>query len=278
MPVTFPAHQGLILPAKLRWPGAIDATALCIAAGSPDLAYSLSPWLNRQSHTAIGVLVLAVPVAVVAAWITRRWAASGIFAALPDLGPLRLRSYRVLAVRRPPWWQTLTSALLGAGSHVVVDGFTHAGRWGANWAGLNGVIGSLPGRGELTAARVLQYVGHLGGSLAFVLVLVVVASSGRLATWYGAEAVALARSVTATGPQRASFALLAIGPPVVAAIVADDLGRSPLFLAVTVSLPALLLAGTVVGSWLDGPGVVGGDGAGGTALDPVADPTPIRPI
>ncbi len=253
MPVTFPAHQGLIVPIKLRWPGSIDATALCIAAGTPDLAYSLGPWLNRQSHTAIGVVVWAVPVAVLAALITRRSAASGIFAAMPDLGPLALRSYRVLGDRRPPLWQTVTSALLGAGSHVVVDGFTHAGRWGADVAGLNGTIGSVPGRGAFTAARALQYAGHLGGSLAFVAVLVVVASRGRLAAWYGAEAVAQARSVTATGPQRALFAVLAVGPPLVAALVADDLGRSSLFLPVTVSLPALLLAGTVVGARLDRP-------------------------
>lgn len=253
MPVTFPAHQGLIVPLKLRWPGAIDATALCLGAATPDLAYALGPWLNRQSHTAIGVIVWAVPVAVLAALVTRRWSASGIFACLPDLGPLRLRSYRVLAARRPPAWQTLTSALLGAASHVVVDGFTHAGRWGADWAELNGVVGTLPGRGELTAARALQYLGHVGGSLAFVALLLAVAVGDRLSRWYGPEAVARARAVEATVGQRLTFAGLVAGPVVLAVVAAPALGRSALFLGLTVSLPALLGAGAVIARRLPTP-------------------------
>ena len=68
--------------------------------------------------------------------------------------------------RRPLLAVTVLCALLGSASHVVIDGFTHNGRWGAEWLGLDQwVVADLPVRGELTAARGLQYLGHVGGSL-----------------------------------------------------------------------------------------------------------------
>jgi hypothetical protein len=246
MPLTFPAHQGLILPVKLRWPAQVDATALCIGAAAPDLAYAMGTWLNRQSHTVLGVVIWAVPFAVVAAIITRRWAASGIFACLPDLGPLRLRSYRVLSARRPALWHTVASATLGAASHVFIDGFTHAGRWGANWLGLGGVAFTAPLRGTMTWARVLQYLGHGLGTLLFILVLVVV-SSRRLETWYGKAALSDARSVRASPRQSAMFALIALAPPLFAVAIAGRSGIENVFLAQTVFVPSLLLSGTIVG-------------------------------
>ena len=252
MPLTFPAHQGLILPAKLRWPERVDATALCIGAAAPDLAYAMGTWLNRQSHTVMGVVIWAVPFAVVAAIITRRWAASGIFACIGDLGPLRLRSYRVLSTRRPALWHTVVSATVGAASHVLIDGFTHTGRWGANWLGLNGVAFTAPLRGAMSGARVLQYLGHGLGTLLFILVLVVVSSS-RLKIWYGEGAVSEARSVRASPRQQMMFALIVLGPPVVAVAIAGRSGIENVFLAQTVLVPSLLLAGTVIGRSLGRP-------------------------
>ncbi|MGI9596523.1 MAG: DUF4184 family protein, partial [Acidimicrobiales bacterium] len=76
MPVTFPAHQGLIAGAKLRWPDRVDGTALCIGAAAPDLAYALGDWMNRQSHTLVGLLVWSLPFTVVATLVTR-WRAPG---------------------------------------------------------------------------------------------------------------------------------------------------------------------------------------------------------
>jgi hypothetical protein len=246
LPLTFPAHQGFIAPIKLRWPNAIDGTALCIGAAAPDLAYALGDWLNHQSHSAIGVLLFAVPFTLVAAAITRWRAASGIFAVLPDLGPLRLRSYRVLANRRPAFFVTLSSALIGAGSHAIVDGFTHRGRWGADWAGLNEVLFTVPGRGDFSAARVLQYVGHSFGSFAFVVVLFVIASSGRLEHWYGVDAVARARSVTLTTSRRALFWLMVSVPTLAFAFLASDLGLSRIFFPILVLTVSVLLAGVLV--------------------------------
>ena len=246
MPVSFPAHQGIIGPVKLRWPDRVDGTALCISAASPDLAYALGPWLHQYGHSLVGVVVFCVPFTLVAAWLTRWRAASGIFAALPDLGPLRIRSYRVLGQRRPRFLVTVGSALLGAGSHVAIDSFTHTGRWGANLLGINGVFMTVPTRGEFNGARVLQYLGHTLGSLAFVLLLLVISRRGLLEEWYGEAVVARARSVTASRSRQVAFFVLTFGPTVAAARFADDLGVNRLFFPVLVLTMCVLLAGAAL--------------------------------
>lgn len=250
MPVTFPAHQGLIVPAKLKWPNAIDGTALCISAAAPDTAYALGPWLNTQSHTAVGVLVWALPFTLVVTSLVRWRAASGIFAALPDLGRLQLRSYRVLGTRRPSAFVTASSALLGAGSHVFIDGFTHTGRFGSNWLGMNEVLFTAPVRGDMSSARVLQYVGHFGGSIAFVAALVIVASSGRLGAWYGKEAVAEARAANASVAQRAVFWVVVVASTVGAVGFALTTGRSAIFLPLTLLVLVSVASGVVLGHQL----------------------------
>src|SRR5688572_31647915 len=37
MPMTFPSHQGLILPVVRRWPNRFDALALSVGAAMPDI-------------------------------------------------------------------------------------------------------------------------------------------------------------------------------------------------------------------------------------------------
>lgn len=120
MPLTFPAHQGLVASAKLRWPHLIDGTALCIGAATPDMAYSIEPWSSIKAHTTLGLVLWAIPFTLIATHLTRWRAAAGIFAHLPDLGPLRLRSYRVLTQQRPSHLVTLASTVLGAGSALSV--------------------------------------------------------------------------------------------------------------------------------------------------------------
>ncbi len=247
MPVTFPAHQGLIVPIKGRWPHLIDGTALCIGAAAPDLAYPLGPWLSAQSHTAIGLVVWAVPVTVMMALLVRWRAADGVFTNLPDLGPLRLRSYRVLGWRRPAILVTVVSATIGASSHILIDGFTHTGRWGANALGLNDVVATVPIRGEMTEARILQYLGHVGGSLLFVGALLAIAATARLDRWYGVEVVARARQGPPTRGGHPVFWGL-VGAAVGAAVaIGLATGQSILFVPGLATAVALVAVGTLVG-------------------------------
>ncbi len=248
MPVTFPAHQGLIAAAKLRWPQRIDGTALCIGAAAPDFAYAMGPWLNTQSHTAIGLVIWAVPFTVAATALTRWRSAAGTFAHLPDLGPLRLRSYRVLSLRRPSAIVTISSACAGAASHIVIDGFTHRGRWGSDLLGLNRIVATLPVIDQLSVAKVAQYFGHTVGSLLFLWLVFAIATTNALERWYGPAAVTAARRRRPSGSERAWFWLLVTGPTVAAAAVAPAIDRPRLFLTIAVGAMALLVAGAVVPS------------------------------
>lgn len=241
--MTFPAHQGLIIAAKLRWPRAIDATALCIGAAAPDLAYAAGPWLNKQSHEPLGIVVWAVPITLIASWLVRWRAGRGIARQLPDLGPFRLRSYAVVSDRRPRFRSTLASAALGAVSHIVIDAFTHAGRWGADLAGLNDVVGEVPVQGEMTEARVLQYIGHGLGSLMFAAALILIASQGRLNTWYDPATVQRARQYLPTSRERATFWTVALVPPLIALAVAPSIGSSQLFLPISIGSASTIVAG-----------------------------------
>jgi hypothetical protein len=204
VPLTFFAHQSVVLPLKMKRPQWFDATALCIGAMAPDLAYALSYWLAVRSHHFIGYLVWGVPFGVIGSVVVRHIAAT-VFAHLPDAGPLRVHSLRVLGRRKPRLTVTITSAAIGAGSHIVLDGFTHKGRFGSRWLGLDRVLFRMPLRGEMTISRVFQYFGHTVGSVIGVLLLATIAKRHLLDTWYGETAVADARRFSLRPLQRVVF-------------------------------------------------------------------------
>lgn len=246
MPVSFPAHQGLIAVVKLRWPRHVDGTALCIGAAAPDLAYPLGSWLAVRSHSPIGVVVWALPFTLVAAAMTRRWAAAGLFAQLPDLGPFRLRSYGVLSHGRPGRLTTLLSAILGSGSHVVVDAFTHNGRWGADLVGFNTVLFTVPFVGPISVATLAQHLGHLVGTVLFVILLLEIAGSRRLEAWYGADLVEQVRAHRPARGERIGYWAAVAIPTIAAFPAAIAFGGSPLFLPITVLTVSILVVSSAL--------------------------------
>jgi len=62
--MTFPAHQGLILPVVRRWPNSFDALALSVGAAMPDvtdtiLGFSINGYFKQwYGHALIGVFSL----------------------------------------------------------------------------------------------------------------------------------------------------------------------------------------------------------------------------
>ncbi len=64
MPMTFPSHQGLILPVARKWPHAFDVLALSVGAAMPDITDSLLGFpLNGYfkqwyGHSLIGIFTL----------------------------------------------------------------------------------------------------------------------------------------------------------------------------------------------------------------------------
>ncbi len=230
MPFTFFAHQAPVLPLKIWRPRWFDGTALCVGAMAPDFAYPLWPELSRQSHTAIGIATWSVGATLVICWAIRTWVAPTAFAQLPDLWWFRVHSYRVLAKRRPPLWQTVTSALVGAATHVIIDGFTHPGRWGAEWAGFGH-----------RAAKALQYTGHSLGSLIAIAFLAYIGRRRLLDRWYGAATVERVRRFTLAFRQRVAFwCIVGTGVPIGWLWAAETTGVKPFRLIDSVAISTAL--------------------------------------
>ncbi len=148
---------------------------------------------------------------------------------------------------RHPWWRTLASAALGVGSHQIIDGFTHTGRWGAEWLGWSEVIFTVPLRGAFTWASVAQYVGHTLGSAVAIWLIVQMTKEGWVERRYGAEVVAAARRrvSTVTSADRVLFWLVFGGIMLTTWAGALVLGRSIVFWTVTNSWLGLLIAGSL---------------------------------
>lgn len=244
MPLTFPAHQAVVLPVKFRWPDRTDATAMCVGAASPDLINSV-PGVGSSGHSVAGVVLGAVPLTLLICWWLRWRAAAGVFAHLPDAGPFRVHSYRVIARRRPGVATTLVGALVGASSHVFIDAFTHAERWGATWLNLDEVLYTLPLRGDMTGAQTLQALGHSVGSLIAVALFLHIGRGRLLEQWYGPEVVAEVRDIRLTAGSRARFwgIWAAVAMAVVAALAAT--GGSLTFGIINGAVFGALVAGTL---------------------------------
>ena len=239
MPLTFPAHQAVVLPVKLRWPNRCDATALCIGSVAPDLGYSV---IGGTSHNVIGVVTFAIPFTVVACLLLR-WRAWAAFRFLPDGGPFRVHSYRVIQDRRPPWVHTILGALFGAGSHALIDTFTHTGRWGASLLGLNSVLFTIPWRGDITTARLLQYLGHSVGSAIAVALFLHIGRQHLLEQWYGEPAVGAARANRPSLRNHLKFWAIVGAVGIVVALAATAGGGPIVFNVILGATVGVLIAG-----------------------------------
>jgi hypothetical protein len=110
MPLTFPAHAAAVLPAKWARPGWFDGLALVIGSCAPDFAYALDgSGLDRPvrtlpptwsiAHSWLGIVVWGLPVTIAVCRLLRRAAKTPW----------------------PAWYISVTSATIGAASHVVWD-------------------------------------------------------------------------------------------------------------------------------------------------------------
>jgi hypothetical protein len=73
--MTFPAHQGLILPVVHRWPRSFDALALSVGAAMPDitdtlLGFPLNGYFKQwYGHSLLGVFTLDLGLGVSITWL-----------------------------------------------------------------------------------------------------------------------------------------------------------------------------------------------------------------
>ncbi|MFF5229900.1 DUF4184 family protein [Dactylosporangium sp. NPDC000521] len=157
MPLTLPTHPAAVLPLKVWRPRWFDGVALVTGSVAPDLAYALDGsglpvW--PLSHQPAGLVAWCLPAAVAVAWLTRR-AAPVLAAHLPAAG-----DYGVLGSHRPAWPVTVSSALLGAASHLALDRLEFAVPWS-------------------------EYVMHVLGAAGLAAVVLSIRRGRLLRRWHG---------------------------------------------------------------------------------------------
>ena len=159
MPLTFFAHQAVVLPLKLAKPQRFDGVALCVGSMAPDFAYAISgTCLEFASHTVGAQLYWGLPTTLVVGWLFRRIVAVPLASQVRD--PLA-SVLRAIAATRHTLLRTLVSALIGCYSHLALDGATHTDGFIAQriaWL-------RTPVTPSITVAHMLQYIGHTIGSV-----------------------------------------------------------------------------------------------------------------
>ncbi|HEY4331181.1 MAG TPA: DUF4184 family protein, partial [Ilumatobacteraceae bacterium] len=203
MPFPLFAHQAPAIPLKMARPAWFDGTALCVGSMAPDLGYSITSYVHLGTHEGGGILAISIPVAIVLTLVAR-FASSTTVANLPDFGPFRLWSWRALGTRWPAWWLTFSSAVVGVGTHLLLDGFTHGRSWGPRIFGYRDVHIAFHGH-HLTVAETLQYAGDVVGAVISVLLLLHIGRRRLVEQWYGAKVVADARRFSVSRRDRLIF-------------------------------------------------------------------------
>lgn len=131
-----PSHQALVLPLK-RWrPHWFSGLGLVLGTVAPDLAFILRLDENGSplSHSVVGLFVVAVPLGIVlhalATGLVLRW----LLPHLPGGAPLHLHALARCGPARDAIGvaRVALSGLVGAATHVFLDGFTHGNH--AGWA------------------------------------------------------------------------------------------------------------------------------------------------
>lgn len=136
MPMTFPAHQGLILPVVRRWPQTFDALALSVGAAMPDLTdtvlgLSMNGYFQQwYGHSLLGIFTLDMLGGLLLTWLIAVSAARFF----QDSG--RVQRLHVFLRRRPlksdraksktpalPRWAF--SVFVGILSHIAFDLISH---------------------------------------------------------------------------------------------------------------------------------------------------------
>lgn len=167
MPVTLPAHAAAVLPFFRLCRRGVLPTALVVGACTPDLSYVYAVReLGDYAHEFPGFVLFCVPVGLaVLVWL-EALILPALRRALPEVVGVQWgRFVRTEGLPRAPldWLATVAALVLGASTHLLWDGFTHAGMWPA--AVLYPDILVPVGSRELPLARVLQHTSSLVGSL-----------------------------------------------------------------------------------------------------------------
>lgn len=126
MPFT-PAHPAIILPLiRSRY---FSATGLVIGSLSPDFEYFFKMSVSSEySHTLTGLFYFDLPVTLLLSGLFHVVVKKNFIYNLPLFFQKRFQDtlhFDFLKYLKDHWWIFVTSAFVGAGSHIFWDSFTH---------------------------------------------------------------------------------------------------------------------------------------------------------
>ena len=177
MPLTFPSHAAAILP-LLHLPATrrLPARALVVGSAAPDLIYLVGT-LGAAAHRPAGLVLFCLPAGLLAFLYLEALLLPVLGPPLTALAPARARPTlaRLVGPRPLPrtaatWLAVAVAVVLGAATHQLWDGFTHAWLWPASalYPDSTLTLSDHP----ILLARIFQ---HLSSALGLAIVLVYLA-------------------------------------------------------------------------------------------------------
>ena len=126
MPFTL-SHPAIILPLAKGSPKWISLTGLVVGSMTPDFEYFIRMG-NSVSHTLPGLFYFDLPLALLLTFAFHNIIRNPLYNNLPTAMGVRLLQYQSFQWNeyfKTHGWVVIPSALIGAGSHLFWDGFTH---------------------------------------------------------------------------------------------------------------------------------------------------------
>jgi len=172
MPFTF-AHPAIVLPflrMKYRW---LSISGLVIGSLTPDFEYFIRMKLQgRYSHSIQGMFLLDLPIAFIIAVIFHQLVKRPVIDNLPVYFYGRLiplKDFNFPMYLRKHYWSFLICLLVGIGSHIFWDSFTHAREFFVKRIDVLSTPIVIDGL-QAPLFRYLQHLSTLFGGIVIVLV------------------------------------------------------------------------------------------------------------
>jgi len=164
MPFTL-SHPAAVVPLTKR---GLVLSALVVGSLAPDLPYFV-PLLHQSgfSHTPMGVLLFCLPAGLAALGLFHYWIKNPMLSLLPRAHQQRLypaaQGFSFGPLRR--FGLIVLSLLLGAGSHILWDAFTHPKTWMVQRFEILRLPILSVGSETLQVYKILQHGSSLVGAL-----------------------------------------------------------------------------------------------------------------
>ncbi len=173
MPFTF-SHPAIVLPIAYLPKRFYSITGLVIGSIIPDFEYFIRMKIKSDySHTIVGVFWFNIPLAILFAFVFHNRIKASLLNNLPSILRVRLANYKTFNWNqyfRKNWLIVIISILVGVGSHLFWDAFTHhTGYFVQNSKVLFGhttLFGS-----EIANYKLLQHGSSLLGAIVIFMII-----------------------------------------------------------------------------------------------------------